>query len=93
VRQSVLAILDELIAAEGIGLIFISHDLNLVRSFCDRVTVMYAGRQVETLAARDLEKATHPYTRGLLDALPRLDRPRTRLPVLARDPAWLGDGA
>jgi peptide/nickel transport system ATP-binding protein len=89
VRQQVLSILDELVVERNIGLIFISHDLNLVRSFCDRVIIMYAGRIVETIAASDLDNAQHPYTRGLLNALPSLDHPRDRLEVLRRDPAWL----
>lgn len=89
VRQQVLSILDDLVTERNIGLIFISHDLNLVRSFCDRVIIMYAGRIVETIAAADLDQAKHPYTRGLLNALPSLDRPRDRLEVLRRDPAWL----
>jgi peptide/nickel transport system ATP-binding protein len=72
------------------GLILISHDLPLVSAFCDRVAVMYAGRVVETLPARDLGHATHGYTQGLLACLPRLDAPAERLPTLARDPAWLG---
>ena len=56
------------------GLIFISHDLNLVRRFCDRVLVMYAGRVVETMRApASSTHAQHPYTRGLLGCLPRLD--------------------
>ncbi|NRP21567.1 putative D,D-dipeptide transport ATP-binding protein DdpF [Ensifer adhaerens] len=57
VRQQVLSILDELVIERNIGLIFISHDLNLVRSFCDRVLIMYAGRIVETIAAKDLHNA------------------------------------
>jgi peptide/nickel transport system ATP-binding protein len=89
VRQQVLSILDDLVTERNIGLIFISHDLNLVRSFCDRVIIMYAGRIVETIAAADLDQAKHPYTRGLLNALPSLDHPRDRLEVLRRDPAWL----
>ncbi|MDQ0321713.1 peptide/nickel transport system ATP-binding protein [Pararhizobium capsulatum DSM 1112] len=89
VRQQVLSILDELVAERNIGLIFISHDLNLVRSFCDRVIIMYAGRIVETITAAELDNARHPYTRGLLNALPSLDHPRDRLDVLQRDPAWL----
>ncbi|SES38957.1 peptide/nickel transport system ATP-binding protein [Rhizobium sp. NFR03] len=89
VRQQVLSILDELVTERDIGLIFISHDLNLVRSFCDRVIIMYAGRIVETIAAADLDQAKHPYTQGLLNALPSLDHPRDRLDILARDPAWL----
>ena len=67
VRLQVLNILDGLVKDRGIGLIMISHDLNLVRNFCDRVLIMYAGRVVEELPARDLQNARHPYTRGLLD--------------------------
>ena len=89
VRLQVLSVLDDLISERGLGLIFISHDLNLVRHFCDRVLVMYAGRVVESIAAADLDHAEHPYTRGLLDALPSIDCRRRTLPVLQRDPAWL----
>jgi len=91
VRQQVLSILDDLVTERNIGLIFISHDLNLVRSFCDRVLIMYAGRIVESIDADQLEHATHPYTRGLLNALPSLEHPRDRLEVLKRDPQWLED--
>jgi peptide/nickel transport system ATP-binding protein len=89
VRLQVLAVLDDLVGQRGLGLVFISHDLNLVRHFCDRVLVMYAGRVVESIAAADLDNAQHPYTQGLLSALPSLDQRRARLPVLKRDPAWL----
>ena len=88
VRLQVLAILDDLVARRGIGLIFISHDLNLVRTFCDRVLIMYAGRVVESVRASQLENVQHPYSRGQLEALPRLDARRQRLPVLQRDPSW-----
>jgi len=93
VRLQVLAVLDDLVSQRGLGLVFISHDLNLVRHFCDRVLVMYAGRVVESIAAADLDHAEHPYTRGLLGALPSLDQRRPRLPALQRDPAWLTSGA
>jgi peptide/nickel transport system ATP-binding protein len=89
VRSQVLAVLDDLVSERGLGLIFISHDLNLVRSFCDRVLVMYAGQVVESIAAADLDNAKHPYTRGLLAALPSMEHRRTTLPVLQRDPQWL----
>jgi peptide/nickel transport system ATP-binding protein len=88
VREEVLGLLDELVAEEGLALLFISHDLNLVRRFCDRVLVMYAGRVVETLAAADLAQARHPYTQGLMAALPSLRHRRAVLPVLQRDAAW-----
>jgi peptide/nickel transport system ATP-binding protein len=89
VRMQVLEVLDELITQRGLGLVFISHDLNLVRAFCDRVLVMYAGRVVESIAASDLDHARHPYTRALLSAVPDMDRRRASLPVLQRDPRWL----
>ena len=75
VQMQVLAILDDLVTERGMGLIFISHDLNLVASFCDRVLIMYAGRIVETCRAQELAAARHPYTQGLLRSLPRIDRP------------------
>jgi len=89
VQMQVLAILDELVSRRGMGLIFVSHDLDLVAAFCDRVLVMYGGRVVETLKASELASAKHPYTRGLLDCVPRLDRAQRELPVLTRDAAWL----
>ncbi len=91
VRLQVLSILDDLVKQRGIGLIMISHDLNLVRNFCDRVLIMYAGRIVETLDAKDLDHAQHPYTRGLLAAQPRIGGQRRPLPVLDRDPSWLSE--
>lgn len=87
VQAQVLEIVDELIKRRGMGLIFISHDLNLVGSYCDRILVMRDGAVVETCAARDLASATHPYTRGLLAAVPRLDENRAELPVLDRSAA------
>ena len=89
VRREVLMLLDELISSRGLGLIFISHDLNLVRHFCDRVVIMYAGRVMETLRASELDQATHPYTRGLLSSLPSIRRTQDRLQILKRDPSWL----
>ncbi len=89
VQAQVLAILDDLVTARGLGLIFISHDLSLVASFCDRVLIMYAGRIVETCRASELSAARHPYTRGLLAALPKIGAAPGPLPVIQRDPAWL----
>jgi peptide/nickel transport system ATP-binding protein len=89
VRIQVLAIIDDLVSQRGMGLMFISHDLNLVASFCDRVLIMYAGRVVEECRAAELEQCRHPYTRGLLASLPRLESPREQLAVLRRDPDWL----
>lgn len=89
VQMQVLALLDDMVRERGMGLILISHDLNLVSTFCDRVLVMYGGRVMEVLEAGGLQNPQHPYTRGLLNCVPELDRPQDELPVLTRDPAWL----
>ena len=88
VQRQVLSIIDKLVTDRGMGLIFISHDLNLVADFCDRVLIMYSGRIVEVCDADKLHNAQHPYTRGLLNSLPRLDAPCEKLHVLNRDPSW-----
>jgi peptide/nickel transport system ATP-binding protein len=89
VQLQVLAILDDLVSQRGMGLVFISHDLELVASFCDRVIIMYGGRIMEMIDADQLYKSTHPYTRGLLNCLPRIDGKNRRLATLKRDEAWL----
>jgi peptide/nickel transport system ATP-binding protein len=88
VQAEVLSILDALVRDRGMGLIFISHDLRLVARFCDRVLVMYKGRVVEELKAENLLAAQHPYTRGLLNCLPRIGGPRGPLPALDRTGDW-----
>ena len=88
VQLQVLAILDALVVQRGMGLIFISHDLRLVSTFCDRILVMYAGRVVEEVSAGGLADAKHPYTRGLLNCLPQLADDRHPLPTLDRQPEW-----
>ena len=88
VQAEVLSILDNLVKTRGMGLIFISHDLRLVARFCDRVLVMYKGKIVEELAAKDLLHAKHPYTQGLLNCLPRIGGNRGPLPGLDRNAAW-----
>ena len=88
VQMQVLAILDDMVRERGMGLIFISHDLNLVASFCDRVLIMYGGKVVESCRASELDRAEHPYTRGLLACLPTIDADGQTLQTLDRDPAW-----
>ncbi len=88
VQAEVLSILDNLVRDRGMGLIFISHDLRLVARFCDRVLVMFKGRIVEELPARDLMRAKHPYTQGLLNCLPRIGGARDPLPALDRNADW-----
>ncbi len=89
VRRQVLTILDEQLQRRQTGLLFITHDLNLVSRFCDRVLVMYAGRIVEEIRASELDQACHPYTQALLASQPRLREPVETLRVPTRDPAWL----
>ncbi|GLQ54944.1 ABC transporter ATP-binding protein [Devosia nitrariae] len=89
VQAQVLDIIDDLVRDKGMGLILISHDLNLVSRYCDRILVMNAGTIVEECAAGQLENATHPYTRGLLAAMPTIDEAREELPVLDRT-LWAG---
>ncbi len=89
VQAQVLDIIDELVRNKGMGLILISHDLNLVSRYCDRILVMNAGRVVEECAAGQLENARHPYTRGLLAAMPVINETRDELPVLDRT-QWAG---
>ena len=93
VQLQVLAILDDLVSERGMGLIFISHDLELVSSFCDRIIIMYGGRIMEIIAAAELQNSRHPYTRGLLNCLPKIDGDRSQLPILERDEAWLDDAS
>ncbi len=89
VQLQVLAVLDDMISERGMGLIFISHDLNLIASFCDRILIMYGGKVMEQCTAENLHQAQHPYTRGLLNCLPSMDGGADELPILQRDPAWL----
>ena len=89
VQAQVLDIIDDLVTSKGMGLILISHDLNLVSRYCDRILVMNAGTVVEECAAGELARARHPYTRGLLAAMPVIDETRDELPVLDRT-QWAG---
>ena len=71
VRAQILAVLLELQRRRGLGLLFITHDLSLAWSLCDRLCVMYLGRIVERGRAVDvIERPQHPYTRALIDAVP-----------------------
>ncbi|MBP0443174.1 ABC transporter ATP-binding protein [Roseomonas sp. SSH11] len=93
VQAEILSLIEEQVDQRGMALMLISHDLPLVSRFCDRVAVMYAGQVMEELPAADLHKATHGYTRGLLECLPSLVEKRDRLPTLRRDPSWMAPHA
>jgi oligopeptide/dipeptide ABC transporter ATP-binding protein len=64
----------ELVGEFGMGIIFITHDLGVIAQTADRVAVMYLGRIVEEGPVRDvIRRPAHPYTKGLINALPKLD--------------------
>lgn len=74
VQAQILELLDTLRAARGMAVLLITHNLGIVASRADRVLVMYAGRIVESALTQELFRVPqHPYTRGLLGSLPRLD--------------------
>ncbi len=75
VQAQVMDLLAELQRELHMGLILITHDLGVVADVADKIAVMYAGRIVETAPVHDIYKApAHPYTRGLLESIPRLDQ-------------------
>ncbi|GAA2601415.1 ABC transporter ATP-binding protein [Streptomyces axinellae] len=75
VQAQVMELLAELQREFNMGLILITHDLGVVADVADKIAVMYAGRIVETAPVKELYRApAHPYTRGLLDSIPRLDQ-------------------
>ncbi|HKJ93765.1 MAG TPA: ABC transporter ATP-binding protein, partial [Longimicrobiales bacterium] len=83
IQAQILDLLLDLRERLGMAVILITHDLGVVAETCDRVVVMYAGRVVEQASAADLFAGPrHPYTRGLLEALPQLGRRRERLAVI-----------
>ena len=84
VQGQVLTILDDLVRRLGVSVLFISHDLGVIAQLCDRVSVMYAGKIVERAPVWDLFAAPkHPYTHGLLQAIPSVDEERDPLLVIA----------
>lgn len=89
VRHRILDLIDEQVQKRGMGLILISHDLDLVANYADRVVVMYAGRIMEELNGQDMHAAKHAYTQGLMACRPSIDHPVDELPVLQRKASWL----
>ncbi len=89
IRASFLKLLDALVVSRRMSLILISHDIDLVAGFCDRVLVMYGGQIMESCAASELAHPRHPYTRGLIGCRPSLDEDLPSLRTFKRDPAWM----
>jgi peptide/nickel transport system ATP-binding protein len=97
IQAQILALITALKESTGMAIVLVTHDMGVVAELADRVQIMYAGRVVEEGTARDVfEVPRHPYTWGLLDSVPRMDRPRPRrLPSIAGAPAaagQVGDG-
>ena len=83
IQAQILDLLRRLQADTGMALVLISHDLGVVADICSRVAVMYAGRIVEQAPTEQLfAHPAHPYTRGLLGALPDMVGPRRRLSAI-----------
>jgi len=74
IQAQVIDLMKDLIAEFGMGIVFITHDLGVIAQTADKVAVMYLGKLVEQGTVRDvIRNPAHPYTRGLLNALPKLD--------------------
>ena len=87
VQAQIMALLNELKRDFGTTIIMITHDLGVVAGICDRVLVMYAGRTMEYGAVDDIfYRPTHPYTIGLLGAIPRLDGKQEMLTTIPGNP-------
>lgn len=84
IQAQILEIMKELQSEVGMAIILITHDLGVVSEFVDHVMVMYAGVVMEQAPVNELFNAPrHPYTKGLLNAIPTLDSPRkTHLPTI-----------
>jgi oligopeptide/dipeptide ABC transporter ATP-binding protein len=77
IQAQILELMKELQDEMGMSIILITHDLGVIAETCDDVLVMYAGRVAEQGSAEDIfHRPAHPYTRGLLDSIPRLEYPR-----------------
>jgi len=74
IQAQIINLLQDLKESMGISYLFISHDMEVVEHFCDRVAVMYFGKIVEIASSEDIyHRTSHPYTKALLDAVPNLE--------------------
>ena len=83
IQAQILDKINELKKMNNMSVLMITHDLGVIAEVCDRVIVMYAGRIVEQADVRSLfQMPLHPYTKGLLNSIPRLDSPKGNLPAI-----------
>jgi peptide/nickel transport system ATP-binding protein len=84
IQAQILELIKDLQAEMGMAVIMITHDLGVIAETCDQVVVMYAGKVAERGTVFDIfDRPTHPYSRGLLNSIPRLDtEPKSRLGVI-----------
>ncbi|WMY10937.1 ABC transporter ATP-binding protein [Paraburkholderia phenoliruptrix] len=91
VRLQILDLLREVQTERGTAIVLVTHDLHLVRRYCDDIAVMYAGRIIEQGPVADVfARPRHPYTRGLLGAVPRVRDLQHRLTVIPGQPPLPG---
>ncbi|MEU5090065.1 ABC transporter ATP-binding protein [Streptomyces sp. NPDC021356] len=87
IQAEVVGILDRLRRERGLGMVFITHDLDLALAVCGRVAVMYAGQIIELREATELHtRAAHPYTLGLLGSRPSIEQRAERLDAITGRP-------
>jgi oligopeptide/dipeptide ABC transporter ATP-binding protein len=92
IQAQYLKMLRDLQQAHGLALIFITHNLGIVAKMCDQLAVMYAGRVVESgPVSRIFNAPSHPYTRALLNSIPRMGDPDQRLTAIDGQPPDLSN--
>ena len=85
-QRQVLCLIRDLQKERGTTILFVTHDLGVVAKVCDRVSLMHSGMILEQGKVSDVFRSpSHPYTRSLLEAIPRYDQPREKLSPVAED--------
>ncbi len=80
IQAQILSLIRRLATETNTAILLVSHDLGIISQMCSRVMVMYAGKIVEQAPISTIFHArAHPYTRGLMDSIPQIDRPATQL--------------